>query len=252
LGADVGFRVAGRYDFGLDIGLRIAGRGGAGAGDGLLGVHSTVLVVRLQRPPPRKTRGARGLTIRLTADDTILLRSIISNGAKKNLPADAAVTYIINRRPTGYEHTQAGRGLIIYFDSCIYGRPNDNQTQPDIKAETMAIDRIIDICNMTGHIFIGSNTVEDEILANSNATDRTAVLKRFNDTVMYNVTLTAADIMRAYGFMAQGLGKGDSLHLAAAEAANADVLLTVDKDFIRIATNNKLKQSKGIKPITIY
>jgi len=141
--------------------------------------------------------------------------------------------------------------LKIYPDSCIYGRPNDNQTQPDIKAETLAIYAIFDVCRIAGHIFIGSTYVEDEIMANSNATVRDAAHDFFKDTVPYCADLTAADIMRAQVFMAQGLGKGDSLHLAAAEAADADVLLTVDKDFERIAANNKLSKVRVLNPLKV-
>ena len=139
--------------------------------------------------------------------------------------------------------------MIIYPDSCVYGRPNDDQTQPDIETETLAIYTIFDVCRIAGHIFIGSTHVEDEILANSNATDRKTAHDFFKDTVPHSANLTAADIMRAQVFMAQGLSKGDSLHLAAAEAANADVLLTVDKDFERIAANNKLSKVRVLNPL---
>ncbi len=142
--------------------------------------------------------------------------------------------------------------MIIYPDSCIYGRQQDDQTQPDIKAETMAIGGIIEICNIAGHIFIGSTHVEHEILANNNAKDRKAAWKLFKSTVMYSVNLTAADFIRAHlGFMKQGLSKGDSLHLAAAESAGADVLLTVDKDFIRIAANLNMSKVKVLNPFNL-
>ena len=139
----------------------------------------------------------------------------------------------------------------IYPDSCIYGRPNDNQTQADIEAETLAISVIFDVCRIAGHIFIGSTHVKDEIMANSNATARDAARDLFEDIVLHCADLTAADIMRAQVFMAQGLGKGDSLHLAAAEAADADVLLTVDKDFERIAANNKLSKVRVLNPLKV-
>jgi predicted nucleic acid-binding protein len=137
----------------------------------------------------------------------------------------------------------------IYPDSCIYGRPNDDQTQPDIEAETLAIYTIFDVCRIAGHIFIGSTHVKDEIMANSNATARNAARDLFEDTVRHCADLTAADIMRAQIFMARGLSRKDSLHLAAAEAADADVLLTVDKDFERVAANNKLSKVRVLNPL---
>ncbi|GBU22964.1 hypothetical protein R80B4_02877 [Fibrobacteres bacterium R8-0-B4] len=138
--------------------------------------------------------------------------------------------------------------MIIYPDSCIYGRQRDDQTQPDIKAETLAIGGIIDICIMAGHTFIGSKAVEDEILANSNAKSRTIAHDLFK-RIATHVKHTAADFRRAQGFMAQGLRSVDSLHLATAESAGADILLTVDKDFEKIATTKKLSRVRVINPL---
>jgi predicted nucleotidyltransferase len=50
-------------------------------------------------------------------------------------------------------------------------------------------------------------------------------------------------------FIKNGLGVMDSYHLAAAEAAGADVLITVDKDFERISTNKKLSRVIVINPL---
>jgi hypothetical protein len=44
--------------------------------------------------------------------------------------------------------------LRIYFDSCCYGRPRDDQTQPTIETETIAIGGIINICGSSG-IMVG-------------------------------------------------------------------------------------------------
>jgi len=137
----------------------------------------------------------------------------------------------------------------IYPDSCIYGRQHDDQTQPDIKAETLAIGGIIDICIMAGHTFIGSKAVEDEILANSNPKSRKTAHDLFK-RITTNVKHTAADFQRAQVFKAQGLKNVDSLHLATAESAGADILLTVDKDFEKIATNKKLSKVRVINPLT--
>jgi predicted nucleic acid-binding protein len=156
--------------------------------------------------------------------------------------------YIINRRQTGHEHTLGARGLIIYPDSCIYGRQSDDHTQADIEAEFLAIGAIFDICRIAGHIIVGSKIVEREISDNPNLLKRMTTFLFFKRTAMRSVELTAANIRHAGEFMAQGLDDGDSLHLAAAEAAGADVLLTVDKDFIRIAANRKLSKVRVLNP----
>ncbi len=41
----------------------------------------------------------------------------------------------------------------------------------------------------------------------------------------------------------------DSFHLAAAEAAHADYLLTVDKDFLKICSRSNFAKVKVINPL---
>jgi predicted nucleic acid-binding protein len=137
--------------------------------------------------------------------------------------------------------------LKIYFDTCCYGRPQDDQTQPVIEAETLAIVGIINICRIAGYSVIGSSLVLNEILANTDVDTRDADLNFFKNTITHNVKVW--DVGRVHTLNAQGLDAGDSAHLAAAEAAGADVLLTVDKDFERIATNKKLSIVRVVNPL---
>jgi len=141
----------------------------------------------------------------------------------------------------------------VYTDTCIFGRQSDDQTQPEIQKDTLAIVAIFKLCRVAGHTIIGSKVVESEIAANPNLNRKFATLGYFTDTVKpENIfKLTAADFRRARVFMAQGLGVGDSYHLAVAESSGADVLLTVDKDFIRIATDKKLSKVRVINPSTL-
>jgi predicted nucleic acid-binding protein len=139
--------------------------------------------------------------------------------------------------------------LTIYFDSCCYGRPQDDQTQLSIAAETIAIGGIIDICNMIGHSIIGSAAVKKELSANPDANDRIAALTLFEDTAR-RVRLSR-NIKRMGTLHAQGLGVMDSIHLATAETAYADFLLTVDKDFEHIATSKNLSKVRVLNPFTL-
>jgi predicted nucleic acid-binding protein len=138
--------------------------------------------------------------------------------------------------------------LKIYFDSCCYGRPQDDQTQPTIEAETIAIGGIINICRIAGYSIIGSTAVLDEILANPNDETREADEELFTNTITHFIDTW--DAQRAQDLHTQGLSVGDSGHLAAAEAAGVAVLVTVDQDFERIATSRKLSIVRVINPLT--
>jgi len=141
----------------------------------------------------------------------------------------------------------------VYTDSCIFGRQGDDQTQPDIEKDTLAIVAIFKVCRNAGHTIIGSKVVESEITANPNIESKLETLAYFAHIVKPEniLTLTAANFSRAREFMAEGLRTGDGYHLAVAESCSADVVLTVDKDFIRIATDKKLSKVRVINPSTL-
>jgi len=140
------------------------------------------------------------------------------------------------------------RILTINFDSCCYGRPQDDQTQPEIEAETLAISNIINI-RIAGYSIIGSSAVETELKANPDVLSQKRALDFFDWVMNGYFVLTEADFQRASVFVAQGVKPKDSLHLAAAEAVGADFLITVDKKFERKVTSNNMSIVKVINPL---
>jgi len=139
--------------------------------------------------------------------------------------------------------------MIIYIDSCCYGRPQDGQTQLRLVIETVAIRGIIDLCRVAGHSVVGSPTVAAEIQRNPDAKKRDATMDFFLQSADRIICLSAAAIKRAQELHVQGLGPIDSLHLALAEVAGADVLITVDDDFEKICTDKKLSAVRVINPL---
>jgi len=109
---------------------------------------------------------------------------------------------------------------------------------------------IIDTAPIVGNCILGSGAVVDELGRIKNPSLRTDLLDFYVDTVDVSVKLTPADDIRAQVFRAAGVGTTDSVHLAAAEKAGADYLLTVDDDFERVATAKNLSNVKVMNPLT--
>jgi len=139
--------------------------------------------------------------------------------------------------------------MIIYLDTCCYNRPFDDQRILRNAVETSAIMSIIDICGIIGHIIIGSRAVTFEHSNISASGLRAAVGELYDKTITYSVRITADTSARATALQEYGMGRMDSFHLAAAEAGNADVLLTVDDDFEHIVANKKLSSVRVINPV---
>jgi len=125
------------------------------------------------------------------------------------------------------------RKLMIYLDTCIWGRFFDNMASPEVRADVAAIKNILYKCRHGGHIIVGSKTVLAEIGKISNATIRVDIEALYRKSIQGEATLTADGIKRTQYLETQGLGAMDAQHLATAESVGADFLLTVDKFFIK-------------------
>ena len=130
------------------------------------------------------------------------------------------------------------------MDVCCYNRPMDDQTQDRIRFETEAILQILKHCEEKEWELTGSGVVVYELDKHPD------VIKQQEAYRLYSYAKVVCDIddypgvrSRAKQFTAHGVGSIDSLHLAMAEYAEADVLLTTDDGFINAAkrTNSKLK-----------
>jgi len=141
------------------------------------------------------------------------------------------------------------RKLIVYFDNCCYSRLFDTIKNAQIKAEAEKIQFIIDNRFFGNYDIIGSLVVISEIRGIADAIKRKAVIGRYFDTISGNVQLYAQGLARAYELHLMGLGKMDSRHLAAAETAGADFLLTTDADFIKKCAKKKLTTVTVINPL---
>jgi len=125
----------------------------------------------------------------------------------------------------------------IYIDTCCYGRPFDNQAKPNTKAETEAILAAVELCKLAKVVVVGSPALTDEITDipddnNGTVGTREKVRGFYDNTVTDYIPLAADIVLRARDFIKQGMKKYDSYHLAFAEAARVDFLVTTDKKFI--------------------
>jgi len=139
----------------------------------------------------------------------------------------------------------------LYLDTCCYSRWQDDQTSAQIAAETRAIEGIINICRIVGHVIVGSPIVISELLKNTDTQERDADMALFWETIDCYVRPSATDFARAQVFRTAGLKRKDSRHLAVAEAAGVNVLLTVDNGFLRVSGNKNLCAVRVVNP-TIF
>jgi predicted nucleic acid-binding protein len=120
--------------------------------------------------------------------------------------------------------------------------------QANVQMEIAAIYAIIEICKSAGYNIVGSIAVKDE-LTNINEPDKLkSSLTFYRETVNLYIPMSTNIRSRAAGFMSMGLKDYDSFHLAFAEAAGADYLLTTDTRFEHACTKDNLSIVNVINP----
>ena len=123
----------------------------------------------------------------------------------------------------------------VYLDACCLNRLTDDQSQRRIREEAAAVERILQ--RMYDHEvqWISSEALVNEINRNPQPERRlenAALLSLANETIKVDRTTAR----RAKDLEAAGYGAFDALHLACAETAQVDALLTTDDGFVRKAS----------------
>jgi predicted nucleic acid-binding protein len=120
---------------------------------------------------------------------------------------------------------------IIYLDTCALNRPTDNLSQPRVRAEAQAVARLLDLVVSGKLILLGSHALQFEVSRNTNMLRRLAALE-----LLSFATASAPDNGQVHRLARELTGLGfsamDAIHLALAQTAGAQVLLTTDDRLI--------------------
>jgi predicted nucleic acid-binding protein len=122
----------------------------------------------------------------------------------------------------------------IYLDACALNRLTDDQGQPRIHAEAEAVEHIFGLVWKQRVEWSASLVLEAEIRRNPNQDKRNDALALLSHAGTLAMPTPTA-IQRALLLETSGYGTFDALHLACAEEARADALLTTDDRFIKLA-----------------
>lgn len=121
----------------------------------------------------------------------------------------------------------------LYLDCCCYNRPFDDLSQNRIHDESDAILSILRRSWTDGTMILGSTILEMEIDEIRDAGKKSKV-KSLYRAVTESVKFTDEIQKRAERIQeGTSIHTMDSLHLASAEAGNADIFLTTDDKLLR-------------------
>lgn len=115
----------------------------------------------------------------------------------------------------------------FYLDLCCLNRPFDEQHQPRVRLEAEAVLGLIHLAVLGELCWVTSDALELESSRNSDA-DRRAEVDVLLGTATSKVTIGPQERQRGRELQALGFKAFDALHIACAERATVDALLTTD------------------------
>lgn len=104
--------------------------------------------------------------------------------------------------------------------------------------ESEAIALVLKLFEVGQHTWVSSEVVEDEVGMNPDGEKRLRILELLESAnAMAEVSPNVADLARELS--KEGFGATDALHVATAQVAGCDLLLTTDDDLLRKARRSK-------------
>lgn len=129
----------------------------------------------------------------------------------------------------------------IYLDNCCYNRPFDHQTQERIHLESEAILTILKRGEIGVYQIIGSDILRLEIERMSDGVKKQRV-KELYQVASMSISYSEEIKDRAAEIVSTSkIRNFDSLHIASAEVAGVDVLITTDDKLEKMSAKLNLK-----------
>ncbi|MCY2951479.1 MAG: PIN domain-containing protein [Planctomycetota bacterium] len=120
----------------------------------------------------------------------------------------------------------------VYLDACCFNRPFDDPGIDRNHLEAEAVVAILSHVQQRQWFLIGSSALRQELSAGRDSERREAVLGMLA-AHCESIEVGQAEYDRYKELVQLGFRRMDSLHIACAEAAQCDVLLTTDDQLLR-------------------
>ena len=133
----------------------------------------------------------------------------------------------------------------IYIDTSVYNRPFDNQTQPRIWLETLALGLILQLVESGEATLVNSSVLEFENSRNPFSLRREWMERCLGLATSYQ-RVDESIQQRAEELEEQGVSAIDALHVATSESANVDFFIACDD---RLLKKGKQFKVKSLNPV---
>jgi hypothetical protein len=133
----------------------------------------------------------------------------------------------------------------IYIDTSVYNRPFDDQTQPRIWLETLALGLILQLIESSEATLVNSSALEFENNRNPFPLRREWMTRCLSLATEYQ-RVDESIRQRSEELERNGISAIDALHVAVSEAVHADFFIACDD---RLSKKEKLFKVKFMNPV---
>jgi predicted nucleic acid-binding protein len=140
--------------------------------------------------------------------------------------------------------------MTLYLDTCSLQRPLDDRSQVRIRLEAEAVLSVIDLVEAGTLDLLSSDVLTYETEKNPHPTRREFVWEVLSSASRH-VEYTDVVEKRAQELNQEGIDTLDSMHLASAEEADADVFCTCDDSFLTNAKREVSRETQVVSPLTL-
>jgi predicted nucleic acid-binding protein len=120
----------------------------------------------------------------------------------------------------------------IYLDTSVYNRPFDDQTQPRIWMETLALALVLQLVEAGEATLVNSSVLEFENSRNPISLRHDWMARCLEQSTEYQL-VDESIRERSESLEKRGLKAIDALHVACAESAGVDYFLTCDDRLLK-------------------
>ena len=139
----------------------------------------------------------------------------------------------------------------VYLDVCCLNRPFDDQRQARIRLESEAVELVLDKVAAGALELCNSDALEYENWLNPDRERRRAIRTLLSSATVY-IELVPGVVERAGLLERRGFGSMDAVHVASAELAECEAMLTCDDPLLaKSRQSRRLLRTRVLNPTEI-
>ena len=134
----------------------------------------------------------------------------------------------------------------IFLDNCVFNRPFDDQSAERIRAESLAVEIILDKVSLGMIDLLWSTVIDFENEKNPSKVNREWI-RGWREFAIDDISVSENILERSKHLVKFGFGSADAIHISSAIAGSADFFVTTDDRILK--KSNSVSETGIVSPV---